>query len=198
MSVREAIVHAAMEIFSDKGYTGATTKEIAEKAGCNEVTLFRHFGNKENLFEESLQRFTPPSIMPKALSDHVTGDVKKDLTGIANRYLDAALEQLPYIRMSIIELPRTPELARLVALIPVHMASNVNEYFLKMFEDGVVAKANFDRLSEVFYNMLFQYVLAAYVFEHDERGAKDRSVYVETCAELFAAALSKPNGKTKT
>lgn len=187
-----------MEIFSERGYKGATTKEIADRAGCNEVTLFRHFGTKETLFEESLQRFTPPSIMPTAQSNHVTGDVKTDLTGIANRYFDAAIEQLPYIRMSLIELPRNPELARLVALIPVHMASNVNEYFNKMYEDGVVPKANFDRLSEVFYNMLFQYVLAAYVFEHDERGTKDRAAYIETCTELFAAALRQSPGESGT
>jgi AcrR family transcriptional regulator len=190
VSVREAIVTAAMEIFSDKGYKGATTKDIADKAGCNEVTLFRHFGTKEALFEESLQRFTPPSIMPK--SEKITGDVAKDLTLIANHYLDAAIEQLPYIRMSLIELPRNPELARLVALIPVHMTSNVNEYFIKMYEDDVIPKADFDRLSEVFYNMLFQYVLAAYVFEHAERAAKDRKTYVATCTGLFAAALKKP------
>jgi AcrR family transcriptional regulator len=189
LSVREAIIKSAMDIFSEKGYKGATTKEIADHAGCNEVTLFRHFGNKEALFEESLQRFTPPSIMPKALSDLVTGDVESDLGKIANEYIDAALEKLPYIRMSLIEIPRNPELARLMAVLPVSMTSNVNEYLLKMHEDGVIPKADFGLLSEIFYNMLFQYVLGAYVFAAHKRDEEDRTAYVALAARVMAAGL---------
>lgn len=189
MSVREAIILSAMEIFSEKGYKGATTKEIADRAKCNEVTLFRHFGNKEALFEESLQRFTPPSILPKSLSDKVTGDVETDLRNIANEYIDAALERLPYIRMSLIEIPRNPELARLIAVLPVSMTSNVNEYFLKMHEDGIIPKADFGLLSEIFYNMLFQYVLGAYVFAAHKRAEEDREAYVALAARVMASGL---------
>ena len=189
MSVREAIVKSAMEIFSEKGYRGGTTREIADHAGCNEVTLFRHFGNKEALFEESLQRFTPPSMLPKALSDKLTGDVETDLRNIANEYIDAALDELPYIRMSLIEIPRNPELARLMAVLPVSMTSNVNEYFLKMHEDGVIPKVDFGLLSEIFYNLLFQYVLGAYVFAAQHRSEEDRAAYVELAAGVIAASL---------
>lgn len=189
MNAREAIIKSAMEIFSEKGYKGATTKEIAERAQCNEVTLFRHFGSKEALFEESLQRFTPPSIIPKTLSDKITGDVETDLRNIANEYIDAALERLPYIRMSLIEIPRNPELARLVAVLPVSMTSNVNEYFLKMHEDGVIPKNDFGLLSEIFYNLLFQYVLGAYVFAATKRAEEDRIAYVELAARVLASGL---------
>jgi AcrR family transcriptional regulator len=189
LSVREAIIQSAMEIFSEKGYKGATTKEIADHAKCNEVTLFRHFGNKEALFEESLQRFTPPSILPKSLSDKVTGDVETDLRNIANEYIDAALQRLPYIRMSLIEIPRNPELARLVAVLPVSMTSNVNEYFIKMHEDGIIPKADFGLLSEIFYNLLFQYVLGAYVFAAQKRAEEDREAYVALAARVMASGL---------
>ncbi len=45
-----------MEEFRVRGYLAARTKTIAVKAGVNEVTLFRHFGNKENLFREVLHQ----------------------------------------------------------------------------------------------------------------------------------------------
>jgi AcrR family transcriptional regulator len=47
-----------MQVVSEKGYLGATTREIARVAGVTELTLFRHFGSKQRLFEEMLSRHT--------------------------------------------------------------------------------------------------------------------------------------------
>lgn len=45
------ILNAALNIFAKKGRDAATTKAIAEKAGRTEMTLFRKFGTKRNLFD---------------------------------------------------------------------------------------------------------------------------------------------------
>lgn len=45
---------AALELFGEKGYSGASTREIAERAGVAEALLFRHFGSKANLFQEAV------------------------------------------------------------------------------------------------------------------------------------------------
>ena len=51
------ILTAAKEAFSEYGFSGVTTKELAKKAGVNEVTLFRHFKNKYNLFSKVFEHF---------------------------------------------------------------------------------------------------------------------------------------------
>jgi AcrR family transcriptional regulator len=56
---RERILDAGLRTFAEKGFTGATTKEISMKAGVNEVTLFRHFGSKEALFASVIQERSP-------------------------------------------------------------------------------------------------------------------------------------------
>ena len=48
---RRQIIDAAAAVFSQKGYSGATTKEIAAKAGINEALIFRHFGGKDALHD---------------------------------------------------------------------------------------------------------------------------------------------------
>src|SRR6202048_2947954 len=53
---RQRLLDAAAETFSRDGLRGATTREIARKAGVNEVTLFRHFKSKEQLLRAVLQR----------------------------------------------------------------------------------------------------------------------------------------------
>ncbi len=53
---KNAIIDAAVDLFCENGYDGTTTRMIAQKADVNEVTLFRHFDTKENLFKETLER----------------------------------------------------------------------------------------------------------------------------------------------
>ncbi|PGQ37584.1 TetR/AcrR family transcriptional regulator, partial [Bacillus thuringiensis] len=54
ISAKERILEAAISLFGEKGYSSTTTREIAEKAKVSEVTIFRHFGNKEKLFKEGI------------------------------------------------------------------------------------------------------------------------------------------------
>jgi AcrR family transcriptional regulator len=53
---RQRLLDAATEILNRVGIQGATTREIARRAGVNEVTLFRHFKSKEQLLRAVLQR----------------------------------------------------------------------------------------------------------------------------------------------
>lgn len=50
----QKILDAALEVFSKNGYKGARTRIIAEKSGFTEMTLFRKFETKENLFNQVL------------------------------------------------------------------------------------------------------------------------------------------------
>ena len=52
--VRAALLAAARDVFAELGYVGASTKEIARRAGVGEVLLFRHFGSKAGLFDEAV------------------------------------------------------------------------------------------------------------------------------------------------
>jgi len=45
----EAILVAAAELIGERGYRGMTTRVIAERAGVNEVTVFRRFGSKQGI-----------------------------------------------------------------------------------------------------------------------------------------------------
>jgi AcrR family transcriptional regulator len=47
---RAQLLRAAVELFSRKGFTGTTTKEIAQSVGVSEAMLFRHFASKDELY----------------------------------------------------------------------------------------------------------------------------------------------------
>ena len=48
-NTKEKILEAALSLFREKGLDGTTTKEISQKAGIAEGTLFNYFATKEDL-----------------------------------------------------------------------------------------------------------------------------------------------------
>jgi AcrR family transcriptional regulator len=49
------LVEAAAQLFARRGFAATTTREIAQLAGLNEVTLFRYFPRKPDLFLAALE-----------------------------------------------------------------------------------------------------------------------------------------------
>jgi AcrR family transcriptional regulator len=50
----ELILDAARELFASKGYAGTSSREIAERAGVYEPSIYRRFGSKAKLFEAAV------------------------------------------------------------------------------------------------------------------------------------------------
>src|ERR1700756_904328 len=53
---KKRILAAAELVLSRDGFQGATTREIAQQAGVNEVTIFRHFHTREELIRATLEQ----------------------------------------------------------------------------------------------------------------------------------------------
>ncbi|MDE3202204.1 MAG: TetR/AcrR family transcriptional regulator [Acidobacteriota bacterium] len=49
-SAQERILATAASLFAQFGYEGASTREIAAEAGVNEVTIYRHYARKRDLY----------------------------------------------------------------------------------------------------------------------------------------------------
>jgi AcrR family transcriptional regulator len=54
-STQDRIVEAAVQLFSRQGFNGSSTSEIARLAGVSEVTVFRHFHRKKDLFWAAIE-----------------------------------------------------------------------------------------------------------------------------------------------
>lgn len=54
---KERLLKAAEHVFAEKGYSGATVKEIADRAGVNISLISYHFNGKEGILKASVERF---------------------------------------------------------------------------------------------------------------------------------------------
>lgn len=67
-ATRQRLVDAALGLFAERGFAGATTAQIAARAGVAEKTLFANFGSKERLYQATLEPATILALMvPEAI-----------------------------------------------------------------------------------------------------------------------------------
>jgi TetR/AcrR family transcriptional regulator, mexJK operon transcriptional repressor len=79
----EIILKAAMMLFSQKGFNDVGTKEIAKKAHLSEMTVFRKFHNKRNLFEKALERYFYTPKFKSLFAYDLSWNLEKDLVKIS-------------------------------------------------------------------------------------------------------------------
>jgi AcrR family transcriptional regulator len=53
---RKQILQVAIKLFSNHGFSGTTTKKIAQEAGVSEAMVFRHFATKNELYHAILDQ----------------------------------------------------------------------------------------------------------------------------------------------
>jgi AcrR family transcriptional regulator len=53
--LRKEILRSATRLFAERGYDGASMREVAELASCTKPALYYHFGNKSALFLEVIR-----------------------------------------------------------------------------------------------------------------------------------------------
>lgn len=100
---RSKILGAARELFERNGTRGTTTREVAERAGVNEATLFRHFGSKRAL----LDAMRHESCGVEAFRSLITGlrgeDMAADLRTLAYAAVDHMLGKRAMMCISLAE-----------------------------------------------------------------------------------------------
>ena len=123
---RHQILHVAVSLFSNRGFRGTTTKEIAQAAGVSEAMVFRHFATKEELYAAILDHkacvgsgsFEPTAVAADAIA-------RKDDRGV--------FESLALVALNHHE--ADPEFQRLL------LYSALEKHKLaQMFFDGFVSK----------------------------------------------------------
>jgi AcrR family transcriptional regulator len=144
MSIREQILQAAVQVYAEVGYRGATTRRIAAEAGVNEITLFRHFGSKDALLQEAVRQ-GGHSATAVTLPD-VPGDPAVDLLEWARSHLAELRARRSLIRTCMGEIEERPEAFPCENSAPAQAAQSLCRYLRRLRDTGRTA-AMFDEVA---------------------------------------------------
>ena len=134
------IINAAINIFSEKGFESTRTKEIAERAGVAEGTIFRYFPSKDAILERMvplLIRVMMPRIsgpIDRILSAHTSDSVEEIWFEILTDRIQMIRDNGRFIRSVLPELiHRAPLLNQLkTSILPM-----IEQYIRKVVDYGI-------------------------------------------------------------
>lgn len=157
---RQRILQAAAEIMAEKGYSGTTTKSIADAAGVNEVTLFRHFGSKRNLLSELINQHSALPGLTSLIESQLTGDYREDLIHLATVFFRAITERKEALRLMLCEARELPEVRDVVVQIPDQLRGLLTRYFQNRMEADEIKEMHPELMAQAFLGMFFTYGIA--------------------------------------
>jgi AcrR family transcriptional regulator len=155
---RQRIIEAAAQVFAQEGYARATTRALAAAAGVNEVTLFRHFGNKESLFAAVTEQYAGPAVTT-ALEAQLTGDYHQDLLTVGTQLMHMLLERKDLLRMMLCEASHFPEVQAVMVQNPRQIRRMLARYLQQQIERGQVRSLHQEAAAQAFSGMLFSYAI---------------------------------------
>ncbi|MGH7504204.1 MAG: TetR/AcrR family transcriptional regulator [Longimicrobiales bacterium] len=191
MDVRQRILNAAATLFASTGYRGTTTRRIAQEAGVNEVTLFRHFGSKDELILEAIGCYGWTGDVLRLPEE--PADARSELVAWARGHVGHLRRVRSMIRTCLGESEERPEIMLRVKEGPVRTRDEVRRYLERLRTAGLAsADVNVDGAAAMFLGALFTDVLSRdlmpelYQYPEDDAAA----VYVD----LLLRALGAANG----
>lgn len=129
-NTREAILLGSLEVFSHKGYVGATIGAIAKKAKVNSLTVFRHFQCKENLFKETIERFADIPLDGRELDRLIDGKtVSESLVLLSGVFFELMFKNIHTFRIYIIEATHFDFVKKMSWRMPPAFLAYLRDYF---------------------------------------------------------------------
>lgn len=192
-ATRERILTAAREVIGRKGKRGATTREIADVAGVNEATLFRHFGTKEALQVACAQHFCG-YVQLADVAAQLKGDLAEDLFTVA-RVMFARFESLQdMIRWSLVEQEYENDIFAETAWRPQLAILAVMTIFMQRRIDTGELNGDAQKLAMVFLGLIFMHALGSKKFPDSVLHRGDPDEALRFYVDVFLNGVRKRNG----
>lgn len=183
------IIDATMNLIIGKGYSGATTKNIAALAGVNECTIFRRFREKKEIVLAALEM---PKWNPGLKKEDFVykGELLEDLLAFAKVYTTKVTPRMVKISIGI----RAAELEDValseIMQVPMIFKEVLIEYLSIMQERSIIRECDIEAIALQFISMNFGFVFLEASFGNRLVGVSKED-YIRNSVEVFVSGISK-------
>jgi AcrR family transcriptional regulator len=172
---RVRIMAAARELYATKGSRGTTTREVADRAGVNEATLFRHFGTKQQLISAMLDHYAGVTNFPEIIERvRKLPTIGEQLHALGLAAVEAIGRKHDLIKISMAEELTNPEGHNCAWRAPNEARRRLTQFF----EEKVLAgelRGEPEWLARIFMSLFFSLVLARGIWD-DEASVPEPAV----------------------
>lgn len=185
---REQLIRVAIDLFSRKGFSGTTTKEIAQAAGVTEALIFRHFPTKEALYGAILRWRVEQSGSPDWLGILQPYADRRDDEGLFRALISGLLEfhreNVDFLRLMFFAVLENHELAKsfresqvrpIYEFLREYVRTRQSEGAFRDMNPGAAVRALF---GAPFYHSIVNNLFNCSMLEITDREAEDTFVRV--------------------
>jgi TetR/AcrR family transcriptional regulator, cholesterol catabolism regulator len=137
---RDQLIDAAMRVYSQKGFTRATNKDIAREAGITPGLIYYYFESKEALLKAIIETRSPAQLMttlpPQALELPPQLFLRMLILRALSIIESEQLIQL--VRMLLPEIVHNPEIASIASSMIQRILEFLGSYFEKQVGKGAL------------------------------------------------------------
>ena len=187
---KDRILEAARDLFFEHGYYATSTRVIAQTAGINEVTLFRHFGTKEELLKAiiKLDYSLIDTFKDFVFPEKETRDLREDLTLILQTFNDVLKKNLKII--TILWEQNMAKYDHHFSPFPVKGHDILLAYFRRMEKEGLIRKVDDSLLLEQIVSAMMGHSLITRRFGRSILQSSDRE-FIDGQVDILVKYLKK-------
>jgi TetR/AcrR family transcriptional regulator len=191
---RQEILRAAEKLFSKKGFKGATTKQLAAKAGVHEAILFRHFKNKRELYRATVDLKVARN-RDSALDQMERSAKQRDDRGFFESLalgLLTRFEEDPSIaRLILYSALEGHEPPKVTAERQLRVERPTLDYISMRVREGAFRKMNPQHAVFAFGAMLFGYIVRQQIIGMAPQSKHDRAEIARDFVTIFLEGIQK-------
>ena len=190
---RRKIIQAAMYVFSRSGFSGATTRKIAKKAGISEAMIYSHFKDKEDLYsaiidqkmQESEPLYYPLDAMRKK-------DDERVFETIVSNFMQRYSEDTTFLRLLLFSALEGHELAGMFVAGPVRRFFEfLAEYMRGRIDEEAFKPINPEIASRCLVGMVHYFVLLKKIYGDETLQSIELNETIETMINIFCRGILK-------
>ncbi len=183
-----AIINGAIEVFSEKGFRGATTKELAARVGVSEPVLYQHFSNKEDLYAAILEQLAGTCDVVLPLNE--SQDDREFLTELANGLIDWHREHPAFIRLMLLSALEGHDFHDLLhSRYAAVFFEQLKGYFARRVDQGIFRKVDPTCAAQSFIWTVGHYAMQLTIFKKGFGSELDQQKTVDQLIDIFMQGI---------
>ncbi len=190
---RLQIVEAALRVFADKGYTAATTKDIAHEAGVTPGLIYHYFVDKRALLVTILAERSPLGIAAEALATEGMDELDPHvlLPLLVTRLLEGleSTENAGPFHVLMGEAMHDPEMRRLFNERTAGVVATLSGYLSRQMERGTLRTLNPTLVAQLLLGSIMSCVIRRVLTQDLALRAYTREQIATTVVDMMLAGL---------